>query len=133
MNTVFVDTSFFIAFLSPRDTYHRAACDMMATFNGTMVTTSWVIVELGNFVSNTPQRALFAPFVNSLRAEPTIVILAPDQDSLDAGLELYARRPDKGWSLTDCISFDVMQRKGITNALTTDHHFEQAGFTVNLF
>jgi len=44
------------------------------------------------------------------------------------GLELYARRPDKSWSLTDCISFVVMTDRGLTEALTGDHHFEQAGF-----
>jgi predicted nucleic acid-binding protein len=50
----------------------------------------------------------------------------------DAGLELYSRRPDKEWSLTDCISFVVMEEHGLTEALTTDHHFEQAGFTALL-
>jgi len=47
-------------------------------------------------------------------------------------VELYAERPDKGWSLTDCISFVVMRQQGITQALTGDHHFEQAGFTALL-
>jgi predicted nucleic acid-binding protein len=42
------------------------------------------------------------------------------------------RRPDKWWSLTDCISFIVMQQEGLTEALTTDHHFEQAGFKILL-
>ena len=46
----------------------------------------------------------------------------------DKGVGLYAARPDKDWSLTDCISFVVMQEHGITDALTGDHHFEQAGF-----
>lgn len=50
----------------------------------------------------------------------------------DAALDLYSRRLDKGWSFTDCLSFLVMQRYGITDALTSDHHFEQAGFTALL-
>ena len=45
-----------------------------------------------------------------------------------AGVELYCQRPDKDWSLTDCISFVVMKHGQITEALATDHHFEQAGF-----
>jgi hypothetical protein len=49
-----------------------------------------------------------------------------------AGVELYATRPDKEWSLTDCISFVVMEREGLTDALTGDRHFEQAGFKVLL-
>jgi hypothetical protein len=47
---------------------------------------------------------------------------------LDRGLTLFSRRPDKEWSLTDCTSFVVMQQERLTDALTTDHHFEQAGF-----
>jgi uncharacterized protein len=43
-------------------------------------------------------------------------------------MALYGRRPDKAWSLTDCISFEVMTERGITEALTSDHHFMQAGF-----
>jgi predicted nucleic acid-binding protein len=44
----------------------------------------------------------------------------------------YESRPDKAWSLTDCISFVVMNQHGLTEALTGDHHFEQAGFTALL-
>lgn len=71
---------------------------------------------------------MFAPFVKALREDPTVQVLPADQRSFDAGLDLYERRPDKEWSLTDCISFGVMREHGITQALTTDHHFEQAGF-----
>ena len=51
-----------------------------------------------------------------------------DDDTFARGFDLYARRPDKSWSLTDCISFVVMTDRGLTEALTGDHHFEQAGF-----
>jgi uncharacterized protein len=49
-----------------------------------------------------------------------------------AGLELFRSRRDKEWSLTDCMSFVVMRERGITDALTNDHHFEQAGFRILL-
>ena len=48
----------------------------------------------------------------------------------DHGMKLYARRPDKDWPLTDCISFVIMEREGIADALTGDHHFTQAGFKI---
>jgi predicted nucleic acid-binding protein len=63
-----------------------------------------------------------------LRAKPGVEILAPDLDLFDRGFDLYARRLDKEWSLTDCVSFVVMTERGITEALTGDHHFGQAGF-----
>jgi hypothetical protein len=56
------------------------------------------------------------------------MIVPPTQSLSDQGVELYSERPDKGWSLTDCISFIVMRHHGVTQALTGDHHFEQAGF-----
>ena len=59
---------------------------------------------------------------------PQVKLIPPDVALFDAGVQLFANRPDKEWSLTDCISFVVMQQEGITQALTADHHFEQAGF-----
>lgn len=51
-----------------------------------------------------------------------------DRELLEQGFALFQNRPDKEWSLTDCISFTIMQKRGVWRALTTDHHFEQAGF-----
>jgi predicted nucleic acid-binding protein len=67
-----------------------------------------------------------------LKRDDSVHIVPPTLDLYDAGLDLYARRMDKDWSLTDCISFEAMRRHQISDALTTDHHFEQAGFNVLL-
>jgi predicted nucleic acid-binding protein len=61
-----------------------------------------------------------------------LTIVEANRAIYDAGLNLYAQRPDKDWSLTDCISFVVMKRLRLTEALTADKHFEQAGFKVLL-
>lgn len=74
------------------------------------------------------KRAGFLNTLNALQSHPTAVILGPNERLYDAGIDLYRARPDKDWSLTDCISFVVMQVRGITDALTGDLHFEQAGF-----
>jgi hypothetical protein len=71
----------------------------------------------------------FVRLVETLRADPACTIVPPSPELFNAGLSLYAERSDKGWTLTDCISFVVMQQYGITEALTGDRHFEQAGFT----
>lgn len=130
MRPVFADTSFFVAFLSPRDVRHEVAAEMMDTLPRSLLTTSWVIVEVGNFICRTPQRTLFMPFVESLQLDSDVEIVPPDAGLLDEGINLYGRRSDKRWSLTDCISFVVMGRHGITDALTADRHFEQAGFNL---
>ena len=64
----------------------------------------------------------------ALRTNPAAEIVPADDELFEAEVDLYARRPDKEWSLTDCISFVVMAHRGIVEALTGDHHFEQAGF-----
>ncbi len=56
------------------------------------------------------------------------MIAGPSDSLYQSGLELYSKRPDKIWSLTNCISFAVMREPGLEEALTGDHHFTQAGF-----
>ena len=73
-------------------------------------------------------RQEFIDTLADLRSSPSVEIVPPDELLWNEGLLLFASRPDKKWSLTDCISFVVMQREGIAEALTGDHHFEQAGF-----
>jgi predicted nucleic acid-binding protein len=92
------------------------------------VTTAWVLTELANSLRKPPARDGFLRALEALRTNPTSLFVGPDQLLFNAGVELFAERPDKEWSLTDCISFIVMQERGITDALTGDHHFEQAGF-----
>jgi predicted nucleic acid-binding protein len=70
--------------------------------------------------------------VTRIRSDRNIEVIPASTELFEAGLQLHAQRPDKEWSLTDCISFVVMQRRGITSALAYDHHFEQAGFEVLL-
>lgn len=128
MSSVFADTSFFVAFLNPRDSLHARAKSWMGNVPGVLITTDWVILELANYLCDMPQRIHVSPFIEELRNEPDVQIIKADRATLDAGLRLYSQRPDKDWSLTDCISFAVMKELKITDALTADHHFEQAGF-----
>ncbi len=66
--------------------------------------------------------------LETIRSDPDVTILPPDATLHEAGLSLYANRPDKNWSLTDCISFTAMDQWGIRASLTGDHHFLQAGY-----
>ena len=67
--------------------------------------------------------------MKDLRSSDKVEILTADERLWNEGLQLFADRPDKEWSLTDCISFVAMERESLTEALTGDRHFEQAGFT----
>lgn len=128
MNAVFADTAFFGAFLNPRDRLHVRACIYVENAEGLLVTTEWVLLELADFLSESTRRLHVYPFVQDLRADPTVRVHPAQSAVFNTGLRLYAQRPDKAWSLTDCLSFVTMQEEGITEALTTDHHFTQAGY-----
>jgi uncharacterized protein len=97
-----------------------------------MVTTAWVLTELADAMSNPQDRNEFIETLKDLRANPRVRILPAEQSLFDDGIHMFAARIDKQWSLTDCISFVVMQREGIVEALTGDQHFEQAGFNTLL-
>lgn len=132
MRTVFADTFYYIALLFPNDVAHQQATAFTASLKGRMVTTAWVLTELANAMSAPRNRIKLLAFLDHLRNDSAITIVPATQELFDEGMELYRNRPDKEWSLTDCISFVVMGRDGLTEALTGDHHFEQAGFTALL-
>lgn len=128
MKPIFADTSFYAACLSPRDAHHAKAVDLSANSRAVVLTTEFIVVELVNSFSRTAGRATVTKFVSSLRKDRDTIIVAASSEMIQRGFELFSRRSDKEWSLTDCISFVVMQDYGVTDALTSDGHFEQAGF-----
>ena len=114
--------------LSEQDAHHKEAIRFLDEYDDFLLTTRWVLAETANAAGGSVYREIAADFLRSAEHEPSIIIVG-DSDSLyQRGLELYAKRPDKHWSLTDCISFVVMKEREIAEALTGDHHFIQAGF-----
>ena len=132
MSVLLADTPFFVAYLNARDERHSLAVKWMGDPSQRIVTTEWVLAELGNFLAEGPNRRLLGPLVRALSAEQRMEIVPADHASFLDTLNLYVRRPDKSWSFTDCASFRLMKARKIREALTTDHHFEQAGFTALL-
>jgi predicted nucleic acid-binding protein len=128
MTDVFADAFYYIALLNPADAFHRTALDATRGLQQRVVTTSWVLLEVGNALSAPAVRQRTHRFLEQIAADRNTVVIADAVPWYVRGLSLYGQRPDKGWSLTDCISFVVMKERGITEALTGDHHFVQAGF-----
>jgi predicted nucleic acid-binding protein len=133
MTGVYADSFYFFALLNPRDPSHAKAVAFSQTYVGKVVTTGWVLTELADgWAKPVHWRAVFVQMLADLQANPDILVVPPSDQLLHEGIRLYGQRLDKEWSLTDCISFVVMQREGISEALTGDHHFEQAGFVALL-
>ena len=127
MTAVFADTFYWIALTLPRD----AAYERAQQVTDYIVTTEEVLAEYLTFFSEAPEslRRGVAANVGAMLSDSGVVRIIPQShDSFVAGFELYRARPDKGYSLTDCISMQTMRRVGLTEILTNDRHFEQEGF-----
>ena len=132
MRTVFADSFYYLALLNPDDSAHLEAVELARALRCRVITTAFVIIEIADAMGSSDQRSHVLKLLKNLSADPNVTVLPPNEDLYEAGLDLYAQRPDKDWSLTDCISFVVMKEEGLAEALTGDHHFEQAGFVALL-
>lgn len=128
MNAVFADTSYYVALLNPADEFHAFALKHGGGSHERVVVTEFVLIELANSLSRVGKRESVVAMLQALRTATTITVVAASHELFERGLALFQSRPDKDWSLTDCISFVVMEQHGLTDALTADRHFEQAGF-----
>ncbi len=128
MSVTFADSFYFIALSNPLDNHHAIAIRAAESLSSRLLTTHYVLIEVADALSAPRFRADVAGFLRELASDSGTEIVGPDILLSKRGLDLYARRLDKAWSLTDCISFVVMADRGLTEALTGDHHFEQAGF-----
>ena len=129
MSRVFADAFYFVALLNRADQFHAKATAAAQGLRGEVVTTEWVLMEVADALASSVSRRAVAPFVYDLLADPKVEIVRAEGGWFERGLQLYEQRPDKAWTLTDCISFVVMSEKHLNEALTGDHHFEQAGFS----
>lgn len=131
MHTVFADTGFWIALLNPRDSLHSKARVLDASSRIGHVVTSEMV--LGEFLNDTGARGrkvrtAASRFVAALQGDPDVTIIPQTSDLFWRSAQLFAKRADKDWSLTDCASYLVMRERRIDQALTHDRHFEQLGF-----
>ncbi len=132
MKPVFADTFFFVAALNSADHAHARAIAWSSSNHAPLVTTSWILTEVANTLSKQQHRSGVVRLLRELKHLPRVRIVPASEQLFERGVEFYSQRLDKEWSLTDCISFVVMTDEKITDALTGDHHFEQAGFTALL-
>lgn len=132
---VFMDTAYLIALANRRDQLHIRALELegrLATNGTRLVTTRAVLLEFGNEMSRRDRRATAVRLLTFAERDPRVEIVEVMSDLYAAGFALFAARPDKDWGLVDCISFALMTQRGLTDALTADDHFAQAGLTALL-
>jgi predicted nucleic acid-binding protein len=130
-NEVFLDTAYALALSSLRDAFHERAVQLAREIRaaGTrLVTTRATMLEIGNAVSRQARRQPGIKLLAALETDARVEIVPLSEQLYRQAWQLFRERPDKEWGLTDCVSFIVMQDRGLTEALTADEHFRQAGF-----
>ena len=132
MKTAFAHTFYFLALLDSREQFHELAVQASRDPQLHLVTTEWVLAEFGNAYCHPKDRSDFVVLYRSIANHPRVRIIPANTELFQHGVDFFEQRPDKEWSLVDCLSFVVMRDEGVTSALTGDKHFEQAGFTALL-
>jgi predicted nucleic acid-binding protein len=129
---LFLDASYVIALSSISDKHHEQALTLAREIEIDptirLVTTRAVLLEIGNALARQKYRSIAVQLLNSLENDSTVAIIPLSEALCAAAMQLFQARADKEWGLTDCVSFVVMQERAITDALTADAHFLQAGF-----
>jgi uncharacterized protein len=135
MNKVFLDTSYAVALSSRTDENHQRAVELAQELraSGTyLITTRAILLEIGNALARTRHRDAAIKLLVALESDTKVEIIPASDELYRRALDVYRDRADKEWGLIDCMSFVVMNDQGLTDALTGDNHFRQAGFRVLL-
>ncbi len=131
MMRVFIDTSYLIAILDPKDDRHEKAIKVSQSLeNNQQVTSEMVLTELLNAFSTRGKflRQVSLNVLDSLISDPKVEIVSQSGELFEQACQYYKQRLDKEYSLTDCASMVIMRQRGIDKVLTHDHHFQQEGF-----
>jgi predicted nucleic acid-binding protein len=133
VKVVFADTGYWEAVLNPRDELHQKAIQVSSALGKfRQITTEMVLDELLAALRKEPARSYAIRGVQTIRQNPNVEVVPQTALQFERAFDLYRQMNDKEWSLTDCASFDLMRERGVTEALSYDRHFEQAGFVALL-
>lgn len=125
---IFADAFYWLALANPLDGAHARAINFSNSYSGRLLTTEWVLAETCDGLSSLRVRHLVRQLRLLWSDDADLIVVPASHNWFERGLNLHNARPDKEWSLTDCISFEVMREHGVAEALTGDRHFAQAGF-----
>ncbi len=130
MNRIFVDTEFVFALVNQKDQHHDQALQLSRKYeNAPLLMTEAVLLEIGNALAKDYKQEAIAT-IKAFCASNEALIVELNSQLFHKGFAMYEKHQDKAWSLVDCISFVGMKNNKITDALTTDDHFKQAGFNI---
>ena len=133
--SVYVDTAYLVALLDSRDRLHKSATRLTLELerdSAQLLTSDGVITEFGNYFARSPLRADAAEWIHALRTDTAWLVTPIDGQLQRRGERRYRKHLDKAWSITDCVSMEIMLDEDLLEVATSDVHFEQAGFKILL-
>jgi predicted nucleic acid-binding protein len=128
---LFADTAYWIALANSFDQYHSKAVEVSSALGTCRIfTTEAVLTEFLNALADKGShvRAAAIEMVQAIMNNSQVTVIPQSKRTFSRSLAFYKARPDKGYSLTDCGSMLLMRERRLSEALTTDRHFEQEGF-----
>lgn len=128
---IFLDTAYVYALVNTRDEWHHEALSWQKKLEQEqrrIITTELILVEIADGLAAIRFRRQAAQVISALQSSPFVEVVAVPSELLTLALDLYRQRGDKELGLTDCVSFLVMRERGLSESLTVDAHFQQAGF-----
>ena len=129
---IFVDTAGWLALANKSDILHKPAIELnqnLLSGGAHYITTDYILTEVANSLARPPHRKPIIRFLEAIFSSKGVTILTITQSRFLRAWQLYKKRPDKEWGLTDCTSFVIMEEQRIQEAFTADRHFQQAGYT----
>lgn len=132
---LFIDTSGFFALLTQRDSQHQAARRVLrkaAIEKRRLLTTDYVLDETATLLKARGEGRLAGDLFDRVFQSTACRVMWTDEDRFSQVRAFFLKHSDQSWSFTDCVSFCVMKELRLTDALTSDRHFEQAGFVALL-
>jgi predicted nucleic acid-binding protein len=128
---IFLDTAYVNALINTRDQWHEKAISWpkrLSVVRRTLLTTEFILIEIGDSLATIRYRTEAGTAIVRLTSSSFVIVAPATSKLFNAGLDLFRQRQDKTWGLTDCMSFVVMRERQLSEALTTDDDFVQAGF-----
>jgi hypothetical protein len=130
LTQLFIDSAYIIALVNQRDKYHTQAVSLAVQHAGQpLLTTNAVMMEVGNALSRHFKPAAIN-IIEQFMVAPEVTLIHVTPEHFASAVQLYRHYQDKQWGLVDCLSFVIMKEYQIPTALTADHHFTQAGFSI---
>ena len=130
-SSIFLDTNGWVALLNRNDSMHVQANEAWARVvrgRHSLILTDWIVAETGNGLARAKDKARLAEAFDRVLQVPRNELVIVEESLLREAMALFCHHADKTWGLVDCASFVVMRDRGIAEAFTSDHDFEQAGF-----